>query len=74
MLTNALQGDIARFEDIVRNLSMGINHSGVAWRDAQYAELAQQIQSLAASSREVVMAGNRCAAAIRQFESIANEE
>lgn len=74
MLNNGLLGDINRFENIIRNLSMGVNRSGISWRDAQYAELAEKIQSLASSSKDVIRAGERCMDAMRNFESIASEE
>lgn len=74
MLSNHLGSDISRFQDIIRNLSMGVNRSGISWRDAQYAELAEKIQDLASSSRDVIQAGERCMEAMRRFDAIASEE
>ena len=74
MLNNGLQGDISRFQDIIRNLSIGVNRAGISWRDAQYSELADKIQELASSSKEVIQAGERCVAAMRRFDDIASEE
>ncbi len=74
MLNSGLQGDINRFQDIIRNLSMGVNRSGISWRDAQYAELSEKIQRLARSSKEVMQAGERCMEAMRRFDDIASEE
>lgn len=73
MLSNGLQSDIGRFQDIIRNLSMGVNRSDISWRDAQYAELAEKIQSLASSSRGVIQAGERCMDAMRRFEAVVSE-
>nr|WP_300775986.1 hypothetical protein [uncultured Acetatifactor sp.] len=73
MSSNELRNDINRFQDIIRNLSMGVNRSGISWRDAQYAELAGKIQSLASSSKDVIQAGERCMEAIRRFNDIASE-
>lgn len=74
MLNNGLRDDLNRFQDIIRNLSMGVNRSGISWRDAQYAELAEQIQMLARSSKEVIQSGERCMEAMRRFQDIASEE
>lgn len=74
MLSNGLRGDLDRFQDIIRNLSMGVNRSGISWRDAQYAELAGEIQSLASSSKDVIQAGERCIDAMRRFDDIASGE
>lgn len=73
MSSNELRNDINRFQDIIRNLSMGVNRSGISWRDAQYAALAGKIQSLASSSKDVIQAGERCMEAIRRFNDIASE-
>lgn len=73
MLSSGLQGGLSRFQDIIRNLSMGVNHSGISWRDAQYAELAEKIQDLASSSKDVILAGERCMDAMRRFDNIASE-
>lgn len=74
MLNNGLRGDISRFQDIIRDLSMGVNRSGISWRDAQYAELAERIQSLASASKNVIQAGERCMDAMKRFEDIASGE
>lgn len=74
MVSNGLWGDINRFQDIIRNLSMGVNRSGISWKDAQYVELAEKIQSLASSSKDVIRAGERCMDMMRRFDNIASEE
>lgn len=74
MVSNGLLGDINRFQDIIRNLSMGVNRSGISWRDAQYVELSEKIQSLASSSKDVIRAGERCMDMMRRFDNIASEE
>lgn len=74
MLSNGLRDDINRFQDIIRNLAIGVNRSGISWRDARYAELAEKIQSLASSSKDVIQAGERCMDAMKRFEDIASRE
>lgn len=68
-----LRNDIHRFEDVIRNLSQGVNGCGISWRDAQYAQLAEKISEIAVSSRGVIQAGQSCENALKRFESIASE-
>lgn len=68
-----LQNDIHQFEDVIRNLSIGVNNCGVSWRDSQYEQLAGKISTIAASSKSVIQSGQRCESAMKRFESIASE-
>lgn len=68
-----LQNDIHQFQDVIRNLSTGINSCGISWRDAQYEQLAGKISVIASSSKSVIQAGQRCEGAMKRFESIASE-
>lgn len=68
-----LQNDIHQFEDVIRNLSMGVNNCGVLWRDSQYEQLAGKISKIATLSKGVIQSGQRCESAIKRFESIASE-
>ena len=68
-----LQNDIHQFEDVIRNLSMGVNSCGISWRDSQYEQLSGKIGTIASSSKNVIQAGQRCESAMKRFESIAAE-
>lgn len=68
-----LQNDIHQFEDVIRNLSIGVNNCGVSWRDSQYEQLTSKISTIASSSKSVIQSGQRCENAIKRFESIASE-
>lgn len=68
-----LKNDMAEFENVIRNLSIGVNDSGISWRDAQYQQLAYKIGVLAASSKGVIQAGQRCKNAMERFDSIVSE-
>lgn len=68
-----LQNDIHQFEDVIRNLSMGVNNCGVSWRDPKYKQLTGKISTIATSSKSVIQVGQRCESAMKRFESIASE-
>lgn len=68
-----LMDDIRQFEDVIRNLSVGVNSSGMSWRDEQYEQLRNKISAIAASSKNVIQAGQRCESAMKRFENIASE-
>lgn len=68
-----LQNDIHQFEDVIKNLSMGVNTCGVSWRDSKYEQLAGKISTIASSSKSVIQAGQRCESAMKRFESITSE-
>lgn len=68
----SLKTNLSEFENAVRSLSMGINNSGISWRDAQYEQLAGIIGTIASSSKGVIQAGERCESAIERFDSIAS--
>lgn len=70
---NGLRTDLKEFENVIRNLSIGINSSGVLWSDTQYEQLAEKIGAIASLSKDVIQAGQRCENAIKKFESIALE-
>lgn len=68
-----LQNDIKEFETVIRKLSMGINGSGIAWRDSQYAALEGKVSMLAASSKGVIQAARSCENAMKRFDNIISE-
>jgi len=68
-----LQNDIHQFEDVIKNLSDGVNKCGISWKDSQYEQLSSKINTIAKSSKSVIQSGQRCESAIKRFESIASE-
>lgn len=65
-----LEDDIRDFQNSVRILSQNVNGAGLEWRDSKYAELRESINSIAADSKAVLQASERCLDALKKFETI----
>ena len=69
-----IKKEIQAFETSVKNLSNDIKHVSSLWSDAKYKELFVSVSDIAKGSRDLILAGDRCCAAIDRFEAIASEE
>jgi len=74
MSTASLRREIESFQQSVKGLSSGIKQSGTEWNDGKYKELSELIRSVASSSKQVIISGERTCDVLDRFEQIAVEE
>ena len=74
MGAQGINKEMRAFQAAVQNLSSGIGQASALWRDSKYSELSASVGEIAAQSRDVLVAADRCCAAVSRFEKIADEE
>ena len=74
MGAQGINKEMRDFQAAVQRLSSGISQASVLWRDSKYSELSSSVGEIATQSRDVLISADRCCAAVRKFEKIADED
>ena len=71
---STLRKDIDSFQQISKKLSDAIRSCGIDWRDEQFQKMTYAIQTLAASTKQLVSDAAECETAIKRFRQIESEK
>ena len=74
MSTAIIRREIEAFQQSVKNLNDGIKQSGASWSDEKFKTLSELIRNVAASSKQVIVSGERACEILDKFEKIAKED
>ena len=69
-----IRKDLQEFQAAFKKLSDGIGRASSLWSDSKYSELSSSVGSVAAQSKNLMVAGDRCCATIDKFDKIAAEK
>lgn len=71
---SSLKQNTDAFQAAAKKLGDTLRKSQVEWNDAQYERVRDAVRTVASMSKQVIMAGNRCEAAVKRFNSIESEQ
>lgn len=69
-----IRKDLQEFQAAVKKLGDGIGRASSLWSDAKYSELSSSVSGVAAQSKNLMVAGDRCCSSIDKFDKIAAEK
>lgn len=69
-----IQKEMKIFQSSVKKLSDGISRASSLWKDEKYSELSDSIREVANSSKNIIIAGERCCSSVDKFNKIVAEK
>ena len=74
MNSSQIKKGIQDFQAAVMKLRESIKSASSLWKDAKFTELFSSIGEIANTSKEAIVAGDRCSVLIDKFEKISSEK